>query len=121
VAGVIQIAFDVVKWEQMMTLNEAKAYMGERYLLHPLYSRKKNPWHINAGGKANVAKTFTRVRARLNAEKQAPVRPGRQTNRKLVVATPGQLVVAKIQRASRMRKPTQAKRVSGEDMLVANA
>jgi len=96
-----------------MTLREAKEYLGERYILHPLYTRKRNPWH-NTARKPNVAKTFARVRARLNAEKVAG--PDHEP-----IAMPTQLVVAKIQRASRMRKPTQGKRVPGEDMLAANS
>jgi hypothetical protein len=88
-----------------MTLNEAKEYLGEQYVLHPLYSAKRYPWHTSRS--ADIARTFARARARLKRLEQEKIRRRRKAGQKHLASPAQAAVVAKSQRTSRARRPTK--------------
>jgi hypothetical protein len=50
-----------------MSLEQAKAYLGERYVLHPRYRREDHPHH-SSYALVDVRATFARVRNRMKQQ-----------------------------------------------------
>jgi hypothetical protein len=53
-----------------MTLEEAKQYLGDSYVLSPSYRLDSNPWH-SPYEPVNIALTFAHVRRRDERERAA--------------------------------------------------